>query len=165
MPWGDETERRRTRRGVLSLDQVLEAFERDKAEHVLGSPSTEEELARLEQALGAPLPLPLRLFLARLGGGLFFRGHEIFGTRRLMVHDIELVPDILTMRRALEAQGIELPDGAIPIHRARGTVHFMRLDSGAAGRIESIPPSAPCPDFSSFLEIVVLPRLPAGGPS
>ena len=156
----DEIERRRTRSGVLTLDQVLDAFERAREEHVVGSPSTEEELARLEQALGAPLPKPFRAFLTRIGGGLFFRGHEIFGTRRVMIHDIELVPDILTLRHALEAQGMLLPARTIPFHRARGMVHVMRLDPDVAGQIESVPPSAPCPSLERFLEIMVLPRPP-----
>lgn len=155
-----ETERRSARGGTLTLDQVLDAFERTKEEHVIGKPSTEKELIRLEQEIGAPLPASFRTFLARLGGGLFFRGHEIFGTRRVMIHDIELVPDILNVRRNLEAQGTPLPDLTIPIHRARGMVHFLRLRSGEIeGQIVSVPASAPCPSLESFLEIVVLPRL------
>lgn len=158
----DETERRRGRRGALTLDEVLDAFAQSPDQHVLGTRSTEAELTRIEQALGARLPPSFRAFLGRLGGGLFFRGHEIFGTRRLMIHDIELVPDILSVRRTLEAQGVEIPERSIPFHRARGTIHFMQLDGGAgAGRIVSIPPAEPCPSFESFLEIVVLPRLAA----
>ena len=156
----EETERRQARRGALTLDQVLDAFEHSKEEHVLGSRSTEAELTRLEQALGSTLPRSFRRFLTRLGGGLFFRGHEIFGTRRVMIHDIELVPDILSVCRTLEAQGVEIPQGTIPFHRARGTIHFMQLDGAlGAGRIVAIPPGEPCPSFESFLEIVVLPRL------
>ncbi len=157
----DETERRRKRPGTLTLDQVVEAFERTRDEHVLGKPSTEEELARLEQSVGSPLPASFRVFLTRIGGGMFFHGHEIFGPRRVMIHDIELVPDMLTFRRALEAQGTKLPDHTIPIHRARGLVHVMRLHPPeAAGQIESVPPSAASPNLESFLEIVVLPRAP-----
>jgi hypothetical protein len=162
MPSQDETERRQTRRGTLTLDQALDAFERSRGEHVLGAPSTEEELRRLERAVGAALPASFRRFLAQIGGGLFFRGHEIFGTRRVMIHDIELVPDILSLRDALAAQGTTLPARTIPIHRARGLIHVMRLDPDAAGQIESVPPSAPSPSLERFLEIVVLPRLPSG---
>lgn len=156
----EETERRQARRGAMTFDQVLDAFAHSKEEHVLGSRSTEAELLRLEEALGSTLPPSFRVFLRRLGGGLFFRGHEIFGTRRVMIHDIELVPDILTVCRTLEAQAVEIPERTIPFHRARGTIHFMPLDGAeSAGPIVSIPPAEPCPSFESFLEIVVLPRL------
>ena len=156
----NETERRRTRPGLLTFDQILEVFERTRDEHAVGEPSTEEELARLEQSVGAPLPPSLRVFLTRIGGGLFFHGHEIFGPRRVMIHDIELVPDMLSVRRLLEAQGTKLPDHTIPIHRARGVVHVMRLGPAeTAGQIESIPPAALSPNLESFLEIVVLPRV------
>jgi len=167
----EENERRRPRVAVLTFDEVLEAFEGAREEHILGSPSTEWELGRLEQTLGAPLPASFRVFLERLGGGLFFRGHEIFGPRRVMVHDIELVPDILSMRRTLAAQGSTLPERAIPFHRARGTIHFLRLGGGSgaangAGEIVSLPASeASAPNLESFLETVVMPRVARGGPA
>lgn len=161
----EETERRQPRRAVLTFDEVLDAFERAKDEHILGSPSTEEELGGLERKLGAPLPASFRVFLMRLGGGLFFRGHEIFGPRRVIVHDIELVPDILSVRRTLAAQGAPLPELAIPFHRARGTVHFLRLGSGeGTGEIVSVPAAASAPSLESFLETVVMPRLARGDP-
>ena len=160
----EETERRQPRRAVLTFDEVLNAFELAREEHILGDPSTEEELRRLEQTLGAPLPASFRVFLTRLGGGLYFRGHEILGTRRVIVHDIELVPDILSLRRTLAAQGATLPELAIPFHRARGSVHFIRLGSGnGAGEILSVPAAASALNLESFLESVVMPRVARGG--
>ena len=154
-----ESERRRARSGARTLDEILEAFVRARDEHIVGTPSTEEELVRLEQAVGGLLPQSFRFFLARLGGGLFFYGHEIFGPRRVMIHDIELVPDLLSARRTLVAQGTPIPDGTIPFHRARGAVHLMQLGSDdGKGQIVSVPPSTPYPDLASFLETVVLPR-------
>lgn len=162
----EETERRQPRRAVLTFGEVLDAFERARDEHIVGSASSEEELRVLERTLGAPLPESFRVFLKRLGGGLFFRGHEIFGPRRVIVHDIELVPDILSVRRALVAQGVELPERAIPFHRARGTVHFLRLGAAdGAGEIVSLPASASAPNLESFLETVVMPRVARGGPA
>jgi hypothetical protein len=156
----EETERRRPRQALLSFDEVLAAFERERDQHVLGSPSTDVELWQLERTLGAPLPLDFRAFLSRLGGGLYFRGHEIFGPRRLIVHDIELVPDILSMRRSLAAQGALLPPLALPFHRARGRVHWLRCGGPDAGRIFALPEAPVASDLASFLEAMVMPRVP-----
>ena len=156
----DETERRRPRRALLSFDEVLAAFEREREQHVLGSPATDVELWQLERTLGAPLPLDFRAFLSRLGGGLYFRGHEIFGPRRVVLHDIELVPDCLSVRRSLAAQGLALPPHALPFHRARGRVHCLRCGGTDAGRIVALPEAPVAPDLASFLETVVMPRIP-----
>jgi hypothetical protein len=153
-----ERERRRPRPGSLKLGQILETFASAEDQHLRGEPASEDELSRLERELRCRLPESLRAFLGRFGGGLFFHGHEIFGPRRVVIHDIELVPDALAMRRRLEASAT-LPEGAIPFHRARGVVHLVdsRPESGGE-RVFSIPPAQPYPDLASFLESVVLPR-------
>jgi hypothetical protein len=155
----DETERRRPRQSSLNFEEVLAAFEHARDQHVLGGPATDVELWQLERTLGAPLPTQFRSFLSRLGGGLYFSGHEIFGTRRVMVHDIELVPDILSLRLALAAQGAALPPLTIPFHRARGRVHCLKLAPEERGRIVSIPEAPAAPNLESFLETVVMPRV------
>ncbi len=117
-------------------------------------PSTQVELGHVEAGLGAPIPQALRAFLMRFGGGIFYNGHEIFGPTRCMVHDIELVPDLLSMRLRLKEQGA-LADGLAPLHRARGVVHVIDLRNGSVARLEG---GEAYPDFVAFLENVVLPR-------
>lgn len=158
-----EVERRQARRGTMPLVDILEAFARGADRHMTAGPATEQELRRLEQALGHPLPASFRAFLSRLGGGLFFHGHEIFGPRRVMIHDIELVPDVLSVRRRLVKEG-GLPQGILPLHRARGVIHVIDVRPENGGEwIDTLSPSLPYADLASFLETVVLPRprLPA----
>jgi hypothetical protein len=160
MAGGDEStgERRAPRRGSLTLVQILDIFDRDRERHVAAGASSEEDLARLEVGLERKLPSSLRAFLGRFGGGLFYNGHEIFGPVRAMVHDIELVPDLLSVRQRL-IEGGELPEGFIPFHRARGVIHLIDVrDEIGTGQIVPLSQSAPHPDLSSFLETVVLPR-------
>ena len=153
----EERERRAPRAATLTLDQILEAFARDQAQHMTGGPASETDLREHERAIGKPLAGSLRAFLSRFGGGLFYHGHEIFGPHRVMIHDIELVPDIMSVRRRLGREGMDLPEGLIPFHRARGLIHFMDLRQGGDA-VLSLPWSAPCHDLPSFLETVVLPR-------
>jgi hypothetical protein len=151
-------ERRAPRRGSLTLVQILDIFDRDRDRHVIAGPASDKELARLEAAVGRGLPPPFRALLGRFGGGLFYNGHEIFGPLRAMVHDIELVPDLLSVRQRL-LEGGELPEGFIPFHRARGVIHLMDLrDELGTGQIVPLSQSAPHTDLASFLETVVLPR-------
>jgi hypothetical protein len=153
-----EGERRAPRRGTLTLAQILDIFERDQDRHMTAGPATEEELARLESAIGLPLPAPLRQFLSRLGGGLFYNGHEIFGPLRAMVHDIELVPDMLSLRHRLMEER-SLPEGFLPFHRARGVLNLIDArEAAGAGAIISLSEVPPHTDLASFLETVVLPR-------
>ena len=84
------------------LQRVSEALERDRHRHLL-APSTEEDLQRLERAIEHPLPAQYRHFLGRLGGGIYYDRHEVFGAARLMIHDIELVPDVFAVRESQEA--------------------------------------------------------------
>lgn len=117
-------------------------------------PSTQAELGHVEAALGAALPQALRAFLMRFGGGIYYNGHEIFGPTRCMVHDIELVPDLLSMRQRLKDEG-GLAEGLSPLHRARGVVHVIDLRSGSVALREG---GDAYPDLAAFLENVVLPR-------
>jgi hypothetical protein len=151
-------ERRAPRRGTLSLEKILDVFERDNDRHMMAGPSSEEDLGRLEDLLGFGLPAPLRTFLKRFGGGLFYNGHEVFGPTRTMVHDIELVPDLLSVRQRLAEEG-SLPDGYLPFHRARGVLNLIDArETIGTGQIVSLSQSPPYPDFASFLETVILPR-------
>jgi hypothetical protein len=160
MPSQDqESERRAPRPATRTLPEILDAFTRDAADHMTGEPSSERDLLQLERAVGRPLPASLRAFLSRFGGGLFYHGHEIFGPLRVMIHDIELVPDMLSVRRRLAREGVVPPEGLIPFHRARGLVHFMDLRQ-PGDAVLSLPWSTPYPDLGSFLENVVLPRPP-----
>jgi hypothetical protein len=154
----EETERRAAKQGTLSLHHVLQAFTRDADRHTTGGPASEADLQRLQSSLGHQLPASLRLFLLHLGGGLFFHGHEIFGPRRVMIHDIELVPDMLSVRDWL-SRTRGLPEGLVPFHRARGVIHVLNLkrDDQAESVIRLGGPEE-YPSLAAFLETVVLPR-------
>src|SRR5689334_14415900 len=78
------------------IDSLLRRCEADARVHMSNGGSSEEDVLLLERSLGRTLPDPFRLFLRRLGGGVFYLKHEIFGPRRVMIHDIELVPDLLS---------------------------------------------------------------------
>lgn len=157
-PDDDTGERRAPRRGNLSLVQILDIFDRDRDRHMIAGPASETDLEQMETALGRKLPPSFRAFLGRFGGGLFYNGHEIFGPVRAMVHDIELVPDLLSVRQRL-VDGGELPEGFVPFHRARGVIHLLDVrDEIGTGQIVPLSQSAPHPDLPSFLETVVLPR-------
>jgi hypothetical protein len=149
-----EGERRKPRPATLSFDDILAAFQRDQDRHMNSGPSTQAELGHVEAGLGVALPQPLRAFLMRFGGGIFYNGHEIFGPTRCMVHDIELVPDILSMRQRL-LEGPGLAAGLLPLHRARGVVHVIDLRTGCVSLHTGGEPHS---DLAAFLENVVLPR-------
>jgi cell wall assembly regulator SMI1 len=149
-----EGERRKPRPATLSIDDILAVFQRDQDRHMNSGPSTQAELGHLEAGLGAPLPPPFRAFLMRFGGGLFYNGHEVFGPTRCMVHDIELVPDLLSVRQRL-IDDKSLVAGCAPLHRARGVVHVIDLRRGSVVSVEG---GEPYPDVAAFLENVVLPR-------
>lgn len=142
---------------TMSLDEILDAFARDVAAHIVGTPATEQDLADLEQAVGRPLPRSFRTFLCRFGGGLFYQGHEIFGPRRVIIHDIELVPSLAVI---LRQRGQEVPSGMVPFHRVSGLLHLfdLRPESTQPDRIVSLPAGSSYPNLAHFLQTVVLPR-------
>jgi hypothetical protein len=155
-----ESERRRGRPAVRALEEILVLFERDGGSHMTAGAASEEDVARVEKAIG-PLPRDFRAFLLRLGGGLYYHGHEIFGPSRVMIHDIEMVPDLVSMRERLAAE-LESSPGFLPFHRARGTVNF--LDCRTPGPVFSRRGERLFSDLASFLETIVLPRDAAAGP-
>jgi hypothetical protein len=121
---------------------------------MMGGASTEIELRGLEETLGRPLPEAYRLFLRRVGGGVFYLKHEIFGAHRVMIHDIELVPDVLSFRTWLRT----MPPTQLPIHRADGRIHVIDLDTGECAPLGPAVAGQPrYRDFATFLAATVLP--------
>jgi hypothetical protein len=148
----------------VTIEEVLGALARDRPRHMTTEPASERELDVLEEALGQRLPEEFRALLARFGGGIFYERHELFGARRLMIHDIELVPDLLTFRRLLEGEGPGLERGLVPFHRADGQVHFLDLRRSSRAGVVSADGTRSFPDLASFLTQVVIPRSPADQP-
>lgn len=145
----------------MTIEEVLARLEADRAAHTVAGPSDEEELRRLEQRLGRSLPPAFRAFVKRFGGGIFYQRHEIFGSRRTIIHDIELVPDLLSMRRRVQDQNPSaLREGLLPVHRGEGVLHLMDLEEEEGpnyGRVVPLNGPGAYSDFASFLEKVVLP--------
>lgn len=139
----------------MTLDEIILRIEQDRAAHTTSGPSDAEELQRVEQALGQALPSGLRAFLGRVGGGIFYGRHEIFGGHRVMIHDIELVPSLREVASKLRQGQPAPPPGWLPFHRADGLVHLIEATGGA---VVSWPPGARHASFETFLERVVLTR-------
>jgi hypothetical protein len=134
------------------LDALIARCRADVSSHMTGGACPEEDLRQIEAMVRQPLPAPFRAFLSDLGGGVFYLKHEIFGPRRVMIHDIELVPDLLSFRTWL---GTAVPPNMLPIHRADGRIHAVDLGTGA---VRPLGITSPCyADFTTFLERVVLP--------
>lgn len=138
----------------MTLEDVLRQLEQDRAAHTTSGPSDEEELQGVEAALQRPLPAALRVFLLRIGGGIFYGRHEIFGGHRVMIHDIELVPSLREMVRLTRASQPSLEPEWLPVHRADGVLHLM--DTRAQRGLVSQPPGQRHASFEAFLEQVVL---------
>jgi hypothetical protein len=153
-----EIERRQPRLATVSLDAILEAFAQDDKQHLSGGGASEEDLQRFEERAEVALPPSFRTFLCRFGGGLYFHGHEIFGPKHVVIHDIELVPDLITIRKWLTAQGIEVPPHLLPFHRARGVIHLLDTRPGSMERVFTLGAAATFRDLASFLDAIVLPR-------
>jgi hypothetical protein len=139
------------------LERLLDRIEEDASRHHTAGPASEADLARLETALGRALPAPFRAFLERSGSGLYYDRHEIFGPLHTMIHDIELVPPLLSVCRGL-------PPGVIPVHRADELVHFMDLRALTERTpVFSLLTGERHPDFAAFLRDVVVPRRGGAG--
>jgi len=158
VPGGDAT--------PMTIAEVLELIERDQPRHMTAEPASEPELDRLEAALGVRLPPEFREFLARLGGSILYERHEVFGPRRLMVHDIELVPDLLSFREQFARRGgAELARALVPFHRADGVVNLLDLREGAELAVVSEDGARSYSDLACFLEQAVIPsKEPPGSP-
>ena len=144
---------------MTDLAPLLHRFQ-DGADARMAVPASEEELQRIDEALGRPLPAPLRSLLHEVGSGLYEGGHEIFGPLRLMLHDIELVPDLVSVRARLLAEGVLHPQ-FLPFHRGGATFHLIRTEGAGAGCVVSLPAGRVYADLASFIEQVLL--RPHGG--
>src|SRR4051812_25831144 len=139
---------------MTTLGALLQRFERG-ADARMTVVAPDEELRRIEGALGVPLPGPLRALLGEVGSGLYEGGHEIFGPLRLMLHDIELVPDMLSVRARLAGEGV-LDPHLMPFHRGGATYHLIRVEGAGTGSVVSLPPGHVYADLESFIEEVLL---------
>jgi hypothetical protein len=149
----------------VTIEAALQVLEKDLDRHTITDRPSELELDALEEALGGKLPEQFRALLSRLGGGIFYERHELFGARRLMVHDIELVPDLLSFHRRLAAAGEIAPaDALVAFHRADGVVHLLDLRSGGEATVVSADGTRSYPDLTQFLRQVVIPSEAPGGP-
>jgi hypothetical protein len=136
------------------LEALIAQCQADRGSHMTGGGCDESELRAVEDVLLQPLPPDFRLFLSRLGGGVFYLEHEIFGARRVMIHDIEMVPDLLSFRTWL---GRSAPADLLPVHRAGGRIHAIELGRHPCSSVRSLSDAVVYPDFSTFLQHVVLP--------
>jgi hypothetical protein len=141
---------------VIVFEAMLDRIARDASAHMTAGPASDADLARLEGAIGHRLPEAYRRFLARLGGGIYYERHEVFGPTRAMIHDIELLPPITGVCHGL-------PAGVIPIHRAKATLHFMDLrQDHEPVPVFSLMSAERYPDFATFLrEVIVQKTSPA----
>jgi hypothetical protein len=138
-----------------TLEALVARCQADCTSHMTGGPCREGELRCVEEALGCPLPGAFRLFLSRLGGGVFYLQHEVFGAHRVMIHDIELVPDLLSFRTWV---GTRVPPRLLPIHRSGERIHAIDLDGGLSAAVVPLSGGGPgYSDFASFLGSVIVP--------
>jgi hypothetical protein len=138
------------------IARVLDQLVRDSGKHLLTGPAHEADLAGLEQALGTPLPASFRALLSRIGSGILYDRHELFGPHQLQLHDIEFVPSLLGLQKQL---GGALPPGLLPFHRGEGVVHVLDVRAGAAEpvAVRALEGTASYPDLAAFLAAVILP--------
>jgi len=66
----------------MTLDDILAVLERDGTRHLTQSCS-EREMDALERALGRRLPNAFRVLLSRVGCGILYDRHELFGALQL----------------------------------------------------------------------------------
>lgn len=149
----------------VTIEEALGVLEKDQALHMTTDAASERDLDVLEEALGCRLPEEFRTLLVRLGGGIFYERHELFGVRRLMIHDIELVPDLLSFRRRFVDDGGNIPSpDLVPFHRADGVVHLLDLRGGSEASVISADGERSYPDLACFLQQVVIPKAATARP-
>ena len=150
---------------TVTIEAAVQVLEKDLARHMTTDRPSELELDALEEALGRKLPEQFRTFLTHLGGGIFYERHELFGARRLMVHDIELVPDLLSFQRRFAASGeAGSRDSLVPFHRADGVVHLLDMRSVGEAPVVSEDGTRSYPDLAHFLQHVVIGSAASTGP-
>lgn len=146
----------------MTIQEALGVLEKDQDRHLTAEAPSSDELDLLEEALGRTLRHEFRALLARHGGGILYERHEVFGARRLMVHDIGLVPDVVSFRQRFNREGAGgLDEGLVPFHRADGVVHMLDLRGGGGPRILSLDGARCYRDLACFLEDVALPIKPS----
>ena len=138
-----------------ALEALLDRLAADLDRHLLAGPAEEPELSHLEQSLRLRLPAGFRALLRRLGGGILYDRHEVFGPRPLQLHDIEFVPALAAVQGRLRAG---LGPGLLAFHRGGGLVHAfdLRLGGDEPVPIVSMDGAAHYPSLEGFLEAVVL---------
>jgi hypothetical protein len=129
------------------MTEVFDSVERHGEEHLRFERVPPADIADLESRLGRRLPPELTAMLEAVGNGIFFGREELFGPRRLMVHDIELLPGMLDVRAATPG----LPPEWLPFHREGGVLHVVDLTPEAGGAVYSWPDRVHRGDVGSFL--------------
>ena len=129
------------------MADVLGAVERHAAEHLRFGAVPPADVAELEARIGRRLPPALAAALETIGNGIFFGKEELLGPRRLMIHDIELLPDMMTVKARTEG----LPEDWLPFHRCDGALHVVDLAPAAFGEVRSWPDRASHGDVAAFL--------------
>jgi hypothetical protein len=150
---------RPSERRSAAMKAVLARIEADREQHFIGMPATSMDLEALERALALRLPEELRLLLGRVGGAVLYGRHELFGATTSLVHDIEVVPGLLTIRAALRRGG-RLPPHHLPFHRAGESIHAVDVSEadGVTAAVVALEGGRRYPSLSVFLETVVIPR-------
>jgi hypothetical protein len=128
-------------------DTLMEAVERHSPEHLRFGPVPRECRTEFEARIGRSLPAALTAVLETAGNGIYFGKEELFGPRRLMVHDIELLADMMSVKAQLPG----LPEDWLPFHRCDGVVHAVDLSPARYGEVHAWPGGAPCGDITVFL--------------
>jgi hypothetical protein len=126
---------------------LLAAIESHAPEHLRFGGVPPDQITALEVLLGRPLPPALVSVLQGVGNGIFFGHEELLGPRRMMIHDIELLPDMMTVK----ASAPGLPDTWLPFHRRDGVMHAVELAPEGFGQVHAWPGGAACGDIAHFL--------------
>lgn len=129
------------------MSALLAGIESHSPEHLRFGAVPHDQIAALEARLGRPLPAALAAVLEAAGNGIFFGHEELLGPRRLMIHDIELLPDMMTVK----ATAAGLPAAWLPFHRRDGVVHAVDLAPEGFGQVYAWPGGAACGDIARFL--------------
>ena len=128
--------------------RLFEAVERHAPEHLRFGAVPREQITAFEARLGRSLPPALIAVLESIGNGIFFGKEELLGPRRLMVHDIELLADMMSVK----AQAPGLPEAWLPFHRCDGVMHAVDLSPEGFGQVHAWPGGAPCGAIAEFLD-------------